>query len=276
VSAEKDFAHPWMTVIASRDAATLRRLVDLLTPFGGRDAHLRQPGHRRVHQVGAHIFNATKISFGNEMWLVARKMGLDADAIASTVAKSAEGSINPSYGIRGGAPYGGMCLPKDTNGFLGFAETIGVEMPLLSAVVEVNERLVATGAQELDTRTTAASASPSAEQRGWRARDRMDPALWYYVLGTPLGVLGLIRWSLWFGAAGAAVLYTPIGGNFTLPLSVVVPVYQENPEILETAINSWLDNKVDEVILIIDTTDTTCIAIAGALPGHARHHQRAG
>jgi len=89
---------------------------------------------------------------------------------------------------------------------------------------------------------------------------------WYYVLGTPLGVLGLIRWSLWLVRRVPAVLYTPIGGNFTLPLSVVVPVYQENPEILETAINSWLDNKVDEVILIIDTTDTTCIAIAERYP----------
>jgi len=153
VSAEKDFAHPWMTVIASRDAATLRRLVDLLTPFGGEMRTFDNPATAEFIKSAHNIFNATKISFWNEMWLVARKMGLDADGIASTVAKSAEGSINPSYGIRGGAPYGGMCLPKDTNGFLGFAETIGVEMPLLSAVVEVNERLVATGAQELDTRT---------------------------------------------------------------------------------------------------------------------------
>jgi len=73
------------------------------------------------------------------------------------VAKSAEGSINPQYGIRGGAPYGGMCLPKDTCGFLGFADTIGIEMPLLSPVVEVNDRLVALGAQELDPRTDGGS-----------------------------------------------------------------------------------------------------------------------
>ena len=32
-----------------------------------------------------------------------------------------------------GAPYGGACLPKDTRGFLGLAERIGVPMPLLSA-----------------------------------------------------------------------------------------------------------------------------------------------
>jgi hypothetical protein len=36
---------------------------------------------------------------------------------------------------------------------------------------------------------------------------------WYYVLGTPLGVLGLVRWSLWLVRRVPAVLYTPIAGH---------------------------------------------------------------
>jgi UDPglucose 6-dehydrogenase len=92
------------------------------------------------------------------MWLVAQKLGMDLDPIAATVARSAEGSINPRYGIRGGAPYGGVCLPKDTQGFLGFAETIDVDMPLLSAVVETNDRLAAIVSHEVDTATHAAAA----------------------------------------------------------------------------------------------------------------------
>jgi UDP-glucose/GDP-mannose dehydrogenase family, central domain len=75
------------------------------------------------------------------MWLVASRVGVDLDEVSATVALSAEGSINPQYGIRGGAPYGGACLPKDTIGFLGFAADHGVAMPLLEAVVRVNERL---------------------------------------------------------------------------------------------------------------------------------------
>ena len=92
------------------------------------------------------------------MWLVAQKLGLDLDPIAATVARSAEGSINPEYGIRGGAPYGGVCLPKDTQGFLGFADTVGVEMPLLSAVVEVNDRLAEIVDHEVETAAHAAAA----------------------------------------------------------------------------------------------------------------------
>src|ERR671916_381947 len=122
VSAAEDFAHPWMTVIASRDPETVDRLRVLLSPFGGELRTFADPAEA-------------------EFIKCAQKLGLDLDPIAATVARSAEGSINPQYGIRGGAPYGGVCLPKDTCGFLGFADTVGVDMPLLRAVVEVNEHL---------------------------------------------------------------------------------------------------------------------------------------
>jgi UDPglucose 6-dehydrogenase len=140
-SAAEDFAHPWMTVIASREPETVEELRALLSPFGGELRTFTDPAAAEFVKCAHNIFNATKISFWNEMWLVARKLDLDLDPIASTVARSAEGSINPQYGIRGGAPYGGACLPKDTKGFLGFARSIDVDMPLLSAVVETNDRL---------------------------------------------------------------------------------------------------------------------------------------
>jgi hyaluronan synthase len=89
---------------------------------------------------------------------------------------------------------------------------------------------------------------------------------WYYVLGTPLGILGLIRWSLWLIRRIPAVLYTPIVGNHRLPMSIVVPVYQEDPEIFATAIESWLANGVSEVILVIDSTDKACREIASRYP----------
>jgi UDPglucose 6-dehydrogenase len=142
-SAAEDFANPWMTVIASRDSETFERMRALLSPFGGELRAFENPAEAEFVKCAHNIFNATKISFWNEMWLVAQQIGVDLDPIAATVARSAEGSINPEYGIRGGAPYGGVCLPKDTQGFLGFADTIAVDMPLLRAVVQTNDRLAA-------------------------------------------------------------------------------------------------------------------------------------
>jgi UDPglucose 6-dehydrogenase len=150
-SAEEDFRFPWMTVIASRSKRTQERLREILAPFGGEMRVFDDPATAEFIKCAHNIYNATKISFWNEMWLVAQKLGIDHDAVASTVANSAEGSYNREYGIRGGAPYGGVCLPKDTNGFLGFASEMGVDMPLLSAVVTVNEILAESTDQEIDT-----------------------------------------------------------------------------------------------------------------------------
>ena len=94
----------------------------------------------------------------------------------------------------------------------------------------------------------------------------MNLPLYYYVLGTPLGVLGLIRWATWLVRRIPAVLYKPVINDHRLPLSIVVPVYQEDPEIFAAAIESWLANDVEEVILVIDASDTTCQDIASRYP----------
>ena len=38
----------------------------------------------------------------------------------------------------------------------------------------------------------------------------MTLPIYYYVLGTPLGVLGLVRWSFWLVRRIPAVLYKPV------------------------------------------------------------------
>ncbi len=149
-SAADDFRWPWMTVIGAHSKRVAERLRDLLAPFGGELRMFDSPATTEMIKCVHNIFNASKISFWNEIWQVCERIGVDHDAVANTVARSAEGSTNITYGIRGGAPYGGVCLPKDTNGFLGFAGGIGVAMPLLSAVVAVNDGMVARLDQEID------------------------------------------------------------------------------------------------------------------------------
>ncbi|MEJ3746565.1 nucleotide sugar dehydrogenase [Actinomycetes bacterium KLBMP 9797] len=150
-SAVEDFRWPWMTVVGARSKRVRERLATLLTPFGGELRLFDQPATAEMVKCAHNIYNAAKISFWNEMWRVCQAIGVDHDEVATTVARSAEGSFNQEYGIRGGAPYGGVCLPKDTNGFLGFAERHGVEMPLLDAVVAVNDRMADLVDRELAT-----------------------------------------------------------------------------------------------------------------------------
>ncbi len=94
----------------------------------------------------------------------------------------------------------------------------------------------------------------------------MTLPLYYYVLGTPLGVLGLVRWSFWLVRRIPAVLYRPVATGGRLPLSIVVPTYQEDPGVFAVAIESWLANDVTEVILVIDASDEVCQAVAARYP----------
>jgi UDPglucose 6-dehydrogenase len=137
-SALDDFLEPWMTVVGSRSQRAREGLVDLLSPFGGELRCFDDPAPAELVKCAHNLYNAAKISFWNEIWQVSRHLGIDADAVAATVARSAEGSTNIEYGIRGGAPFGGACLPKDTAGFLGFARDLGFDMKLLAAVMAVN------------------------------------------------------------------------------------------------------------------------------------------
>ncbi|GAA5132134.1 glycosyltransferase [Pseudonocardia adelaidensis] len=94
----------------------------------------------------------------------------------------------------------------------------------------------------------------------------MNLPIYYYVLGTPLGLLGLFRWGCWLVRRIPAVLYQPALDEHRLSISLVVPVYQEDPHVFAAAIESWLANDVDEVILVIDASDRICQEIARRYP----------
>lgn len=141
VSAEEDFIHPWIVVLGSRDPKVAQILGELYQPF---DAPIIKMTIKEAEMVKYvhNIYNANKISFFNEMRLVAESAGVDADKVFNTVIESAEASWNKQYGIRNFGPFDGSCLPKDTLAFLSWAnEKVKKKMPILHAVIKVNERL---------------------------------------------------------------------------------------------------------------------------------------
>src|SRR3989344_1155902 len=76
----------------------------------------------------------------------------------------------------------------------------------------------------------------------------------------PIGVIGIYRWSVWVIKKIVARRYKPAGENeYKNTLSIVVPVYNENPNVFQKALKSWNNNKPDEIIAVIDYTDEACI-----------------
>ncbi|MEJ3746564.1 glycosyltransferase [Actinomycetes bacterium KLBMP 9797] len=87
---------------------------------------------------------------------------------------------------------------------------------------------------------------------------------WLYYL--PIATIGMVRWLGWLVRRIPAAFYRPVHNGHREDLTVVVPVYQEDPRIFGYAIESWLRNKVTEIILVIDASDRTCQDIAARYP----------
>jgi glycosyltransferase involved in cell wall biosynthesis len=81
----------------------------------------------------------------------------------------------------------------------------------------------------------------------------------------PLGVLGFVRWLSWVIRQIPATFYRPVLNDHREPLTVVTPVYQEDPQLFRAALRSWQANRVAEIICVIDVTDTGSIQIAREL-----------
>lgn len=78
----------------------------------------------------------------------------------------------------------------------------------------------------------------------------------------PIGTIGLWRWGIWLfrqllgrGYRAQAPVASP------LSVSIVIPVYNENPAIFAQGLRSWVQEKPKEVIAVIDHTDKACIRV---------------
>lgn len=75
----------------------------------------------------------------------------------------------------------------------------------------------------------------------------------------PLGIIGAWRWGVWLFRRSVRVFYRPASNPYNAPVSVVTPVYNESPKVFRQALQSWQANNPQEIIAVIDSTDTRCI-----------------
>ena len=170
VTNEQDFARPWITIAGSSDPRTANVLTELYKPFGSLIVHCTPTEAEMIKYVN-NVFNAVKISYFNEVYAICQELGIDGHLVGAAVARSAESMWNPLYGTRGGVPYGGACLPKDTVAFMQFVREHGFEHLLLEATIAANERLEANvpavaSPDKIDEMLAAAHQRDKAAERG--------------------------------------------------------------------------------------------------------------
>jgi UDPglucose 6-dehydrogenase len=88
-------------------------------------------------KYAANAFLAVKVGFSNEVANLCRELGVDWVDVARGVGMDAR--IGPQF-LRAGAGFGGSCFPKDLRALKAVADGRGVPVPVLTAVLEANER----------------------------------------------------------------------------------------------------------------------------------------
>ena len=93
--------------------------------------------------------------------------------------------------------------------------------------------------------------------------DPNDQELWRFLshfsyLG-PLGLVGVVSWSVWVTRWLLSRRYRPIDNLYRTTTSVVVPSYREDPDVFMRCLPSWLAEDPNEVILVVDEGDTTLL-----------------
>ncbi len=139
-SAYEDAINPWIILIGEYDKKSGELLEAAYQNFDAPLYHCAL-AEAEMQKYVHNLYNAAKITFFNEMRLIAKEINVDAEKIFKYTVISCEGIWNPKYGTRDRGPYSGACLPKDTKSFLNFAKRNGFQANLLEAVINVNDTI---------------------------------------------------------------------------------------------------------------------------------------
>lgn len=142
VDAEYDFLHPHVQIfgVLQGDVCS-EALIRSVYANVSCPTFVVEPRVAEAAKYLHNIMGAFRISFFNQFREVLNTVHVDTALAFRLVTESELSRKNPNYGTKDLGPFGGMCLPKDTQSFLTWAESMGIELPLLSAVIEFNHEL---------------------------------------------------------------------------------------------------------------------------------------
>ncbi len=132
-----DFLNPNRIVIGELDKKSGDVLEKVYTSFNAPIIRTDLDSAEMIKYV-SNLFLAAKISFFNEIYIICQELGLNADLISETV--SLDARIG-KYGIYGGKPFDGKCLPKDLEAFISYAKSRKINPQLLEAVYHINKKI---------------------------------------------------------------------------------------------------------------------------------------
>jgi UDPglucose 6-dehydrogenase len=138
-AAVEDFMRPDRIVIGAEDADAIATMRELYGPFQRNHERLQVMDIRSAEltKYAANAMLATRISFMNELALLAERLGADIEHVR--IGMGSDPRIGYHF-LYPGAGYGGSCFPKDVTALIRTGEENGIELKVVRAVEEANQR----------------------------------------------------------------------------------------------------------------------------------------
>ncbi len=138
-AAVEDFMRPDRIVVGVDDEKAVQLMRSLYAPFNRNHDRLivMDVKSAELTKYAANAMLATRISFMNELALLAEKMGADIEHVRHGIGSDPRIGYHFLYA---GCGYGGSCFPKDVQALQRTAREYGQDLKILNAVEVVNER----------------------------------------------------------------------------------------------------------------------------------------
>ena len=135
-----DFYNPPKTVIGQYDEESGQALAGLYNGIPGPIIRTELKVAEMV-KYADNCFHAVKVTFANEIGNICKEAGIDSHAVMNIFCQDAKLNLSPYY-LKPGFALGGSCLPKDLRAITHEARAMGLDIPMLNAVIESNNRQI--------------------------------------------------------------------------------------------------------------------------------------
>ncbi len=139
-SAIHDYQHPAKTVVGATDTRTLECATAIFGPY----AHRVTATSIRVAEMVKltdNSWHALKVAFANEIGRFCSSLTIDSHEVMNVFKSDTRLNISAAY-LTPGYAFGGSCLPKDLRTLVYRARQLGVEIPVIEAVLTSNRSQV--------------------------------------------------------------------------------------------------------------------------------------
>jgi len=135
-TAVEDFDDPPKIVVGAPRLGSEKLLLKLYENYPS-PRFVLSSGEAEMVKYCDNLFHALKLTFANEVAMVAHHVGVDSRKVAEVYCADTKLNISPRY-LQPGFAYGGSCLPKDLKAILRFASQEAISLPMLNGILASN------------------------------------------------------------------------------------------------------------------------------------------